>query len=193
LEEGFARYDDAKMDRIALRTQFSIQASTLAESYRGTVGRLRVGPHDYAPDMTSPDGQSTGGGVQALQHLRLVPGLATMPTLLVGHANQRDHAAELRTWEHVDAICRERYKQPAPIDPAQYQQFLQSAEGFLAACGLRVTFAPTPEDMVLRGVRVDEEPRSPGRALFWGLASLATAIALFAAAAAFWMHAISHK
>ena len=45
----------AIMDRSALRTQFSIQASTLADSYRSTVGRLRVGPHGYCPDMTAPE------------------------------------------------------------------------------------------------------------------------------------------
>lgn len=177
------------MDGSALRTQFSIQASTLADSYRSTVGRLRVGPHDYAPDMTAPDGQSTGGGVQALQHLRLVPKLANMPTLLVGHANQRDRAAELRTWEHVDAICRERYNQAAPIDPAEYQQFLQSAEGFLAACGLRVAFAPTPEDMVVRRTDRDEPPPSKRRAMSL---AVATAIALLVTAA-FWMHMIARK
>ena len=178
------------MDRSALRTQFSIQASTLADSYRTTVGRLRVGPHDYAPDMTAPDGQSTGGGVQALQHLRLVPTLANMPTLLVGHANQRDRAAELRTWEHVDAICRERFKQAAPIDPAQYQQFLQSAEGFLAACGLRVAFVPTPEDMVVRRGDLEDPGPAKGRALSLGAA---TALAFLVAAAALLMHMLARK
>jgi hypothetical protein len=170
------------MDRSALRTQFSIQASTLADSYRSTVGRLRVGPHDYAPDMTAPDGQSTGGGVQALQHLRLVPTQGNLPTLLVGHANQRDGAAELRTWEHVDAICRERFKQRAPLDPAQYQQFLQSAEGFLAACGLRVSFAPTPDEMVVRRTDRDETP-APRRSLTLGVV---TVVLLSMVAAAIW-------
>ena len=70
-----------------------------------------------------------------------------MATILVGHANQRDGVAELRTWEHVDAICRERFNQGAPLDPASYQEFLQAAQGFLAACGLRVSVAPTPEGM----------------------------------------------
>jgi hypothetical protein len=170
------------MDRSALRTQFSIQASTLADSYGSTVGRLRVGPHDYAPDMTAPDGQSTGGGVQAMQHLRLVPTQANLPTLLVGHANQRDGAAELRTWEHVDAICRERFKQRAPIDPAQYQQFLQSAQGFLAACGLRVSFAPTPDEMSTGRAQPDEPPASK-RSL---ALVVAVTVTLLVAGAAVW-------
>src|SRR5579884_3044978 len=121
------------MDKSALQTVFSLQASSLADSFRSTVGRLHLGPHGYTPDMTAPEGPSTGGGVQAMQHMRLVPPQGDMPTLVVGHANRREGAAELRTWEHVDAICRERFKQGAPIDPAQYEQFLQSAQGFLAA------------------------------------------------------------
>jgi hypothetical protein len=138
------------MDKRALQTQFSVQATELAESFRGTVGRLRVGPHGYVPDLTAPDGPSTGGGIQAMQHVRLVPPQATLPTLVVGHANQRDRAAELRTWEHVDAICRDRFKQGAPIDASQYELFLQSSQAFLTACGLRVTFSATPRELTLR-------------------------------------------
>ncbi len=180
------------MDKSNLRTQFSIKASSLADSYRSTVGRLRVGPHGYSPDMTAPDGQSTGGGVQALQHLRLLPPQPNMPTLLVGHANQKEGSAELRTWEHVDALCRERFKQGAPLDPAQYEQFLQSAQGFLAACGLRVAVAPTPEELVLRRAGVTTEasedaalsPETPGLRRSLGLFFAGGAVALAVAVAA---------
>lgn len=138
------------MNKRALQTQFSLQATGLADSYRTTVGQLRVGPHGYAPDMTSPEGPSTGGGVQAMQHLRLVAPEGALPTLVVGHANMREQTAELRTWEHVDAICRERFGRSAPLDPSQYQDFLQSAQGFLAACGLRVVLSPTPAELAVR-------------------------------------------
>lgn len=133
-----------------LQTQYSVKATDLAESFRSTVGRLRVGPYAYAPDMTAPEGPSTGGGVQALQHLRLVPPQTNMPTLVVGHVNPRDRVAQLRTLEHVDAICRERFKLGAPLDAAQYQSFLQSAQGFLAACGIQVTFETPPSDLLTR-------------------------------------------
>jgi hypothetical protein len=168
------------MVRAALRTQFSIQASTLADSYRDTVGRLRVGPHGYAPDMTAPEGPSTGGGVQAMQHLRLVPPDASLPTILVGNANQRDGAAELKTWEHVDAIYRGRFKQGAPLDPAAYQEFLQSAQGFLAACGLRVTVAPTPDEMRLPPAAelTNDTPPKKSTALGAALAVVAVALAV---------------
>src|SRR6202035_5087675 len=114
------------------------------------VGRARIGPHGFSPDMTAPDGPSTGGGVQAMQHLRLVPPRPAMPTLVVGHLNQREGTAELRTLEYVDAISRERFKQGAPLDPGQYAQFLQSAQGFLAACGMRVVYAGPPADLMAR-------------------------------------------
>lgn len=139
------------MDKKLLQTQFSMQATDLAESFRSTVGRLRVGPYAYAPDMTAPEGPSTGGGVQALQHLRLVPPQSNMPTLVVGHVNPRDREAQLRTLDHVDAICRERFKLGAPLDAAQYQTFLQSAQGFLTACGMRVTFETPPGDLLAKG------------------------------------------
>jgi hypothetical protein len=66
-----------------LQTQFSVKATSLAESFRATVGRLRVGPYGFTPDMTAPEGPSTGGGVQSTQHLRLVPPQPNMPTLVV--------------------------------------------------------------------------------------------------------------
>jgi hypothetical protein len=135
------------MDKRTLQTQFSVKATDLAQSFRSTVGRFRVGPYAYAPDMTAPEGPSTGGGVQSLQHIRLLPPQANMPTLVVGHANQRDRQAELRTFEHVDAICRERFKQGAPLDPGQYEGFLQSAQDFLAACGMRVALVGPPADL----------------------------------------------
>src|SRR5579862_7829319 len=77
-------YDDRGVDKKLLQTQFSFQATSLSESFGGVLGRLRVGPHGYVPDMTAPDGPSTGGGVQDLQHVRLVPPQPSMPTLVVG-------------------------------------------------------------------------------------------------------------
>jgi hypothetical protein len=170
------------MVRSALRTQFSIQASTLADSYRETVGRLRVAPHGYSPDMTAPDGPSTGGGVQAMQHLRLVAADAHVPAILVGHANQRDRTAEIRTWEHVDALYRERFKQGVPIDPAAYQEFLQSAQGFLAACGMRVTVVPTPDELRRTPALEPNAEAKPKRALLLGAVVAAVALAVAVAA-----------
>jgi hypothetical protein len=138
------------VDKKMLQTQFSVRATDLAETYRNSLGRMRVGPHGYAPDMTAPDGPSTGGGVQAMQHLKLVPPQPNMPTLVVGHVNQRDGTAELRTLHYVDTMCRERFKQGAPLDPAQYSAFIAAAQGFLASCGIRVSLASPPAELSAR-------------------------------------------
>jgi hypothetical protein len=60
------------VDKKMLQTQYSARATDLAESFRSTLGRMTVGPYGYRPDMTAPEGVSTGGGVQAMQHLRLL-------------------------------------------------------------------------------------------------------------------------
>jgi hypothetical protein len=133
-----------------LQTQFSVRASDLAESFRSTVGRLRVGPYGYAPDLTEPEGPSTGGGVQAMQHVKLAPPQPNMPALVVGHVNQREGTAELRTLHYVDTVCRERFKQGAPLDPTEYATFVTSAQAFLGACGLRVSMASPPAELSAR-------------------------------------------
>lgn len=166
-----------------LQTQFSVQASDLADTFRSTVGRTRVGPYGYAPDMTAPEGPSTGGGVQAMQHLRLLPPQPNMPTLVVGHLNQRLGTAELRSLEYVDAICRERFQQAAPLDPAQYATFVAHAQTFLGTCGLRVTIAGPPPDLLasLSRPKASLAPPPPGNRTFVVVVTLALVAALASA------------
>jgi hypothetical protein len=128
-----------------LQTEFSVLANDLAENFRNSVGKLRIGPSGYTPDMTAPEGPSTGGGVQSMQHVRLLPPEPSMPTLVVGHLDQRQRTAELRTFDHVDAICRERFKQGAPFESAQYEALLESMQEFLTACGMTVRRAGPPQ------------------------------------------------
>jgi len=150
-----------------LQTQFSVRATDLAESFRSTLGRLRVGPHGFVPDMTAPEGPSTGGGVQAVQHVRLIP---PQPNML----------------EYVDAISRERFKQGAPLDPAQYAQFLQSAQGFLAACGLKVVYAGPPADLIARLMAPTPSmvPAKSGGGMVFGILGAILLVGVLAAAVA---------
>ncbi len=147
------------VDKKSLQTSFSVKASDFAEMFRAAVGGMRVGPHGYIPDLTKPEGPSTGGGVQALQHVRLVPPETTMPTLVVGQVNQRQGTAELRTLHYVDVMCRERFKQGAPLDPTEYANFVQTAQSFLAACGFRVSLASPPAELAAK--LAGAEPSSP--------------------------------
>jgi hypothetical protein len=155
--------------RAALQTFHAIQASDLASAFNDALKRMRVG--DYSPELTQPDGPSTSGGVQAMQHIRLVPQREGQPTLIVGHANHAQGRAELRTFEHVDAVHRQRFKRPVPLDRAQYDDFLSQAKSFLEVLRLKTALVGPTLDL--------EEPESRGGA---GKVLLAFFVALVVAA-----------
>src|SRR5438874_1494841 len=98
------------MDDRKGRTEFTLKALDYASVFASTVGKVRISPGGYKPELIAPDGPSTAGGKQALQHIRLVPSEAGLPTLVVGSANGKTSTAELRTLAHVDANYRQRFK-----------------------------------------------------------------------------------
>src|SRR5262249_31327780 len=126
------------------RTQYSVQAMDLAATFNSALAKFHLMPGDYVPELTAPEGPSTGGGVQALQRLRIVPRHPAFPTLVCGDVNQKDGRAELRTWDHVDALYRQRFKRPLPIDRAQYDQFLQMAKNFLDVLRIQTVVTGPP-------------------------------------------------
>jgi hypothetical protein len=131
-------------DPALLRTQFAIRQQDLAATFNAAMSKTRIGPGDYAPELTAPEGPSTGGGVQALQRLRLVPRAQGFPTLVVGSVNQNDGTAELRSFDHVDVLHRERFKRGVALDRAQYETFVGMAQNFLGVMRLRVSVAGPP-------------------------------------------------
>jgi hypothetical protein len=133
--------------RAPYQTQHALQASDLAAALNDSLKKLRIGPGDYVPELTSPQGPSTGGGVQAMQHLRLVPGQAGLPTLVVGHANRAEGRAELRNFEYVDAAHRQRFQRPVALDRAEYDAFMNTAKMILDALHLQTTIAGPPADL----------------------------------------------
>ncbi|HEY3357228.1 MAG TPA: hypothetical protein VGQ83_28520 [Polyangia bacterium] len=127
------------------RTAFAMQALGFAELFALQVGSHRVeGPVSFRVELAAPEGQSTLGGRQALQHIRLVPdggGPVTVP----GWANSVEKTAELRTYEHVAALHAQRFHgAPLPCDRAQYDALLARMEQFFREAGLAVTFAGPP-------------------------------------------------
>jgi hypothetical protein len=132
--------------KAALQTYHAVQASELAAAVNEALKKIRLVPGEYSAELTEPEGPSTGGGLQAMQHMRLVPRLAGHPTLVVGHANQAEKTAELRTYDHLDAVHRQRFKRPLAIDRAQYDGFAMLAKGLLEALHFRTTFVGPPVD-----------------------------------------------
>jgi hypothetical protein len=166
-----------------LKTAFAIQAEDLAASMNATFQKMAIAPGYYVPELTVPEGPSTAGGKQALQRLRLVPRAPGYPILVVGSANQADRTAELRSYEHLDAIHRHRFKRPVALDRAGYEQFLEIARNFMTVLQLRTEItsasAFVPDEPAQAG-----EPRS-NTGLTIGLIILAVAFFVLSAVIVF--------
>jgi hypothetical protein len=132
--------------RAALQTYHAIQATDLAVAFNAALKRVRIVPGDYVAELTEPAGPSTAGGIQAMQHIRLVPGQPGHPTLVVGHANHAEEKAELKTYEHLDTVHKRRFRRPLAIDRRQYEDFLGLAKQILEALHLKTTVAEAPLD-----------------------------------------------
>lgn len=133
--------DDAK------RTMFAQRALGLAEMFQSTFGGTPIGKEvKYRAEMSAPDGPSTGGGKQSLQALKLVP-VETGSTLVIGHANQVEGSAELRTYEYMVRWQQQRFKGQGELllDRALYDELLQKLKTFLSANGMRVTVQASPK------------------------------------------------
>ncbi len=77
-------------------TQVAQKAVSLAELFAARFERKLEGPVCFRVELSAPEGPSTAGGKQALQHIKLLPeggGLA----VVIGSANTTRMTAEIRT------------------------------------------------------------------------------------------------
>src|SRR4051812_8683003 len=100
------------------RTQFAMKALGFAELFNIKIGDQKVtGTTVYRVEMSAPDGPSTGGGKQAVQHLKLVPEVEGDAVIVAGSANQLEKSAEIRTYEYLADLHAQRFKgAPIPLD-----------------------------------------------------------------------------
>jgi hypothetical protein len=137
-----------------LRTVFAQQAIDLAEVFNLVVGAAQLaGPVQFRVELSAPEGQSTGGGTQSLQHVKLIPADGGA-TLVAGWMNQVERRAELRTLAYLDAQHGLRFQNaqlrapPAPsqrLDRQRYEALLQRIEAFLRDQGIDARVADASE------------------------------------------------
>jgi hypothetical protein len=127
------------------RTQFAMQALSLAETFNLLMEAERVkGPITYRVELSAPDGPSTGGGKQAVQHVKLVPE-GGGATIVAGSANQVENWAELRSFEHLQQLHAQRFRgAEIPLNRVQYNELLAKLQAFFADKGCRVRLAAAP-------------------------------------------------
>ena len=170
--------------RAALQTFHAIQATDLASAFNEALKKVRLEPGDYGVELTAPEGPSTAGGVQALQHVRLVPTRPGFATLVIGHANHADGKAELRTYDYVDATHWQRFRRPLALDRGQYDQALGLAKQMLEVMRLATVLAGPPADLP---APASDSPSVEGRRLSRGVVAGVVASFLVLAGLGIWL------
>ena len=116
------------------------KAASLADLFASQFEKGLDGPVHFRVELAAPDGPSTAGGKQALQHIKLVPD-AGGPAIVIGSANAPRMLAEVRTFEHIAALYAQRFHGAAiPVDVTRYYELGQAAAAFFRAMGMQVTF-----------------------------------------------------
>src|SRR5437868_6651673 len=112
----------------ALRTRMARKFTTLADEVTECFADFHIGGGDYVVEPLAPEGQTTGGGQQALQHLRLRPRRQGYADVIAGSVNPIEKHAELRSFEHVFLVHEIRFKRPLEITAQEWEQLLRKAE-----------------------------------------------------------------
>lgn len=133
------------------RTQFAMQALTLAETFNILMQAERLrGPITYRVELSAPDGPSTAGGKQAVQHVKLVPE-GGGSTIVAGSINQVERWAELRSFEQLAELHAQRFRgAEIPLNRVQYNELYGKLQAFFADKGCVVRRAASVPSAVSR-------------------------------------------
>ena len=131
-----------------LRTRQAQKFVTLADSVTESFQDFAIGSGAWAVELTQPQGPSTGGGQQALQHLRMRPRRNGFSVLVAGAVNPITKLAELRDHDHISAMHDMRHRQPLQITRQEWEQFLRKAEVVLNGAGIQSMRTPPPRELL---------------------------------------------
>ena len=154
------------------RTQYAKRGVDFSILFGAKFFKVDVSGHQAALKQPSV---STGGGVQALQHIVLDPKLAGGTQHTVGTVNCVTKEAKLRTYECVRGVHQKRTRgRPFPIQPAAYQEFFDKAHQFLSMQKMQITIETKPPGGApfRRAEPRDDESESSGPWLWLALATI---------------------
>ncbi len=171
---------DREAELHALRTQVANQAASLAESVTDGFDGFTMGAGGYGVELSVPEGPSTGGGVQARQHVRLVPRRKGYPVIVAGTVDPVTSTSELRTFEHVAILHELRFDRPVEITEDEYAEFLKKAAVVMNLARIRSREVPPSEE--LRARRAARKKLSIPVLVVFVLVLLAAAVVVFLAA-----------
>jgi hypothetical protein len=121
-------------------TIFASQALGLAAMFQALTSKHRLGGNPaYLPQLAAPDGPSTAGGKQALQHVSLIPE-GGGDTIVIGSANTVEKKAELRSYRHVARTYSQRWRGASlPFEQDPYDDLLNQIQAFFSSQSFAVT------------------------------------------------------
>jgi hypothetical protein len=169
------------------RTQFAIKAVSFAELFNTRVGGQKVrGTVEYRVEMSAPDGPSTGGGLQAVQHVKLIPQAtegAAGAVIVAGWVNPFEKAAELRSYEYLSELHAQRWRgADLLLDRTGYGDLVKRMQAFFDQEGLRVVLLDSPRPATSGGAASSSQAASRGAfvaILVMGLLLIVGALFLF--------------
>ncbi len=138
------------------RTRYAKEGVDFAVLFAAKFLNVKVNGH--TPVLAAPEGVSTGGGAQALQHITLAPALDGEPAHTVGWVNCVNKSAKLRTFECVQQLYRMRPgAKHFGLTSVEYQDFFDRTLVFLKQRQLQV-------DIETRPPQVEQSSRLASRA-----------------------------
>lgn len=135
-----------------LRTRLARRFTSLADDVTERFAEFEIGAGAWRAELMAPEGMSTGGGKQALQHLRLRPKRQGHHMLVGGLVNSVTRTAELRDYDYMVALHHARFgaERDLGITNGEWEQFLRKTEVVLRAEGIASTRVPPPRELHLR-------------------------------------------
>jgi hypothetical protein len=164
------------------------QAASLAELFIASFEPGLDGPVHFRVELSAPDGPSTAGGKQALQHVKLIPrdgGRA----IVIGSADTTRSLAEIRTFDHIAALYAQRFRgAPIPVEAGRYNELGEKLANFFRSMRMQVRFTelePSKSSAPAPLARAANEDDAPTRRGGWLMALGGVALALLVVVTAY--------
>ncbi len=170
-------------------TQVAAKAASLVELFDARFEEGLPGPVPYKVELSAPDGPSTAGGKQALQHIKLVP-TGGGPAIVIGSADTNKQTAEIRTYEHIAALYAQRFKGARiPLDVTKYQDLSQGLATFFRGMRMAVSFSHL-DGVVQHPASI--HPPATGGERSWTAITVSILVGLVLLGGAFWFIFLRH-
>jgi hypothetical protein len=128
------------------RTRFAQAAVDFAGYFETMYEDLRVvGACPRKPVLRLPEGESTGGGTQSVQHILLEPEVKGHRVITVGWVNKANQTALVRTHGCLAQMHKQAFGEgKLGLDPASYQRFLDQLRNLCEAQNIDLRIQTTP-------------------------------------------------